>query len=53
MESSALVGLLDACVSDFDSEGIDDLVTQLHQDLPTMLRSTNANDFEVVKFGYQ
>ena len=48
MESSALVGLLDACVSDFDSEGIDDLVTQLHQDLPTMLRSTNANDFEVV-----
>ena len=48
MESSALVGLLDACVNDFDSEGIDDLVTELHQDLPAMLRSTNANDFEVV-----
>lgn len=48
MESNVLVGLLDACVSDFGSEGIDDLVMQLHQDLPRMLRSTSASDFEEI-----
>ncbi len=48
MESNALIGLLDACVTDFDSDGIEDLVVQIHQDLPGMLRSTNANDFDVV-----
>lgn len=46
MESSTLVGLLDACVSDFDSDGIGDLVTQLHESLPALLRSTSEADFE-------
>lgn len=48
MESSALVGLLDACVSDFDSDGIGDLVTQLHDNLPGLLRSTSEGDFELL-----
>ena len=48
MESSTLVGLLDSCVSDFDSDGIDDLVTQLHDNLPGLLRSTDEADFELL-----
>ena len=48
MEVSALVGLLDACVSDFESEGISDLITELHSDLPTLLRSRDAGDFNVL-----
>ena len=48
MEASVLVGLLDACVSDFESEGIADLISQLHADLPSLLRSRDATDFELV-----
>ena len=48
MEVSALVGLLDACVSDFESDGISDLVVELHGDLPSLLRSRDAADFDVL-----
>ncbi|MEO7252654.1 MAG: HD domain-containing phosphohydrolase [Casimicrobium sp.] len=48
MEASALVGLLDACVSDFESEGISELISQLHDDMPSLLRSRDATDFELV-----
>jgi len=48
VEASALVGLLDACVTDFESEGIGDLVTQLHGELPRLLRSRDNADFAVL-----
>ena len=48
METKALVGLIDACVSDFDSDGIADLVTQLGNDLSKLLKSPNDEDFLLV-----
>ena len=48
MDSNTLVGLLDACVSDFDSDGIGDLVERLHENLPSLLRSTSEEDFELI-----
>lgn len=48
METTALIGLLDACVNDFESDGIADLVPQLHADLPRFLRSTDEADFELL-----
>lgn len=48
METTALIGLLDTCVSDFDSDGIADLVPQLHASLPALLRSTGEEDFDLL-----
>ncbi len=48
MEVSALAGLLDACVSDFESDGISDLIVELHGELPSLLRSRDGSDFEVL-----
>ena len=51
MEVKALVGLIDACVSDFDSDGLPELIEQLRSDLPTLLKSADPNDFELVLKG--
>ena len=48
MERQALIGLIDACVTEFDSEGLADLVTQLRADLPTLLKSADAEDFKLL-----
>ena len=48
METKALVGLIDACVSDFDSEGLSDLISQMRADLPAMLKSADPETFELV-----
>ena len=47
MEAETLVGLIDACVSDFDSDGLSELVTQLQVDLPRLLTSAKQSDFEL------
>lgn len=47
MEAETLVGLIDACVSDFDSDGLSELVTQLQIDLPRFLTSAKQSDFEL------
>ena len=48
MEAKALVGLIDACVNDFDSDGMAELLPQLVSDLPRMLKSSNAEDFDLL-----
>ena len=48
MERQALIGLIDACVTEFDSEGLADLVTQLRADLPVLLKSADAEDFKLL-----
>ena len=48
MERQALVGLIDACVTEFDSDGLADLVTQLRADLPALLKSADAEDFKLL-----
>ena len=48
VETEALVGLIDACVTNFDSDGLDDLVKQLGADLPTLLKSQDEKSFELV-----
>lgn len=48
MEAQALVGLIDACVTSFDSDGLEDLVTQLSADLPSLLKSQNDENFKLV-----
>ena len=48
VEQEALIGLIDACVTEFNSEGLADLVTQLQADLPVLLKSPNAEDFKVM-----
>ena len=48
MERQALIGLIDACVTEFDSDGLADLVTQLRADLPTLLKSADAEDFKLL-----
>jgi len=40
--------LIDACVSDFDSDGLSELVTQLSVELPTLLKSQNEADFKLL-----
>lgn len=47
MEAETLVGLIDTCVSDFESDGLADLVRQLRSDLPRLLKSPNSADFEL------
>ena len=48
METQALVGLIDACVTSFDSDGLEDLVTQLSVDLPSLLKSQDEDSFKLV-----
>ena len=48
METEALVGLIDACVTNFDSEGLEDLVNQLSSDLPSLLKSQDEESFKLV-----
>lgn len=45
MRVSTLVGLLDACVSNFDSDGMAELIDQLHECMPVLLRSSVEADF--------
>ena len=51
METRALVGLIDSCVSDFDSDGLSELVEQLGVDLPALLKSQNDDDFNLALQG--
>ncbi len=48
METQALVGLIDACVTSFDSDGLEDLVNQLSADLPSLLKSQDEDTFKLV-----
>ncbi len=48
METEALVGLIDACVTSFDSDGLEDLVAQLGSDLPSLLKSPDDATFALV-----
>ena len=48
MERQALIGLIDACVTEFDSDGLADLVTQLRADLPALLKSADTEDFKLL-----
>ncbi len=48
MEREALIGLIDACVTEFDSDGLSDLVTQLRAELPLLLKSSNDSDFKLL-----
>ena len=48
MEQQALIGLIDACVTEFDSEGLAELVMQLRSELPALLKSPSDDDFKVL-----
>ncbi len=48
MERLALIGLIDACVTEFDSDGLADLVTQLRAELPALLKSPSEADFKMM-----
>ena len=48
MERQALIGLIDACVTEFDSDGLADLVTQLRAELPALLKSPSDADFKLM-----
>ena len=48
VETQALVGLIEACVTSFESDGLDDLVTQLSADLPSLLKSQDEESFKLV-----
>ena len=48
VETEALVGLIDACVTNFDSDGLEDLVNQLSSDLPSLLKSQDEGSFNLV-----
>lgn len=46
MERAALIGLLDTCVQEFDSDGVEDLLPQLSEHLPALLQSATEADFQ-------
>ena len=48
MEREALIGLIDACVTEFDSDGLGDLVAQFRSQLPALLKSANDEDFKLM-----
>lgn len=48
VEAKALVGLIDACVTEFGSEGLFDLVSELSRELPVLLKSSDEKDFDLV-----
>lgn len=45
MDTNTLIGLMDACVSDMDSDGLPDLIPQLRTDLPQLLKSPDPAVF--------
>ena len=48
METQALVGLIEACVTSFDSDGLEELSVQLSADLPSLLKSHDEETFKLV-----
>jgi response regulator RpfG family c-di-GMP phosphodiesterase len=48
VERQALIGLIDACVTEFDSEGLSELVSQLRSELPSLLKSPGEEDFKLL-----
>ncbi len=48
MEREALIGLIDTCVTEFDSDGLADLVTQFRAELPALLKSPSDADFKLM-----
>ena len=48
VEREALIGLIETCVTEFDSDGLADLVTQLRADLPALLKSPSEADFKTM-----
>ncbi len=48
VERQALIGLIDACVTEFDSDGLADLIPQLRVDLPALLKSSDEDDFKLM-----
>ncbi len=48
MERDALIGLIDACVTEFDSYGLGDLVAQFRTELPALLKSSRDDDFKLM-----
>jgi putative two-component system response regulator len=48
VEREALIGLIDASVTEFGSEGLADLVTQLRAELPALLKSPSEDDFKMM-----
>ena len=48
MEREALIGLIDTCVTEFDSDGLADLVTQFRSELPALLQSHSDADFKLM-----
>ncbi len=48
MERDALIGLIDACVTEFDSDGLADLAVQLRSQLPALMKSSNTEDFKLM-----
>ena len=48
VEALILVGLIDACVTGFDSDGLEDLVIQLSAELPSLLKSPDEEKFKLV-----
>ncbi len=51
VETQALVGLIDACVTSFESDGLEELVTQLSVDLPSLLKSSDEESFKLAVQG--
>jgi putative two-component system response regulator len=51
VDTETLVGLIDACVSEFGSEGLAELVPQLRANLPRLLTSPRPADFELALRG--
>lgn len=48
MERAALIGLIDTCVQEFDSDGLGDLLPEFKEHLPGLLQSSNDDDFETL-----
>jgi putative two-component system response regulator len=46
METNTLVGLIDSCISDFESNGLAELVAQLQVQLPSLLSSSDTAVFD-------
>jgi putative two-component system response regulator len=48
MERAALIGLIDTCVQEFDSDGLADLLPEFKEHLPGLLQSSNDEDFAIL-----
>ena len=51
MDQETLIGLIDTCVSEFESDGLSELVSQLRADLPTFLRTQGEDEFKLLVRG--